>query len=403
MIDAYTIGITLALEDGVSDGIATIRRDLAGLDAAVAESTARLLTLRKLAADLAIPMAQAGPPQGTAVFAPPIYRPAPMSLTVTAEQQSAEPAAVAMPAPVAPPQAAEAVRTPEVPPGAQSAARPEPPIEVSPATPPAAGRAVSKPAPTAPMVTRGPAVRDVPLVERPVPASVSPMMKPMVPPQVPPAAPQTNGGQSPDYAAIARLLAPRMPAAPPAVPPDIDRAVLEPHARELPSTQTISAPKAMPSHQRLPLVASRVVPKVASPASAPSPRQPTIAPIVPVPVPPPQQPTGRLSYAAVPSQSSLTAAASAALWPSAPIAQPQSPRASTPARSDEARKPSTPTGAADPAPVDSPPHAELHLDGAVLGRWVTRHLERQVTRPQAGATGFDPRMTPSWAGAPIGN
>jgi hypothetical protein len=58
---------------------------------------------------------------------------------------------------------------------------------------------------------------------------------------------------------------------------------------------------------------------------------------------------------------------------------------------------------ADLRQSDPPAFAEIHLDGAALGRWVTRHLERQITRPQAGATGFDPRMTPSWAGAPIGN
>jgi hypothetical protein len=71
-----------------------------------------------------------------------------------------------------------------------------------------------------------------------------------------------------------------------------------------------------------------------------------------------------------------------------------------------------PTDTANPQPVvpsvdtseaNRPTHAELHLDGAALGRWVTRYLERQVTRPQAGATGFDPRMSPNWAGAPIGN
>ncbi len=32
MIDAYTIGITLALEDGVSEGVVAIRHDLAALD-----------------------------------------------------------------------------------------------------------------------------------------------------------------------------------------------------------------------------------------------------------------------------------------------------------------------------------------------------------------------------------
>jgi hypothetical protein len=58
---------------------------------------------------------------------------------------------------------------------------------------------------------------------------------------------------------------------------------------------------------------------------------------------------------------------------------------------------------ADPREPDRPAYAELQLDGAVLGRWVTRHLERQIIRPQAGGTGFDPRMSPSWTGAPIGN
>ena len=32
MIDAYTIGITLALDNGVAAGIAAIRQDLAALD-----------------------------------------------------------------------------------------------------------------------------------------------------------------------------------------------------------------------------------------------------------------------------------------------------------------------------------------------------------------------------------
>ena len=41
MIDAYTIGITLALNNGVADGIAAIRRDLAALDRAVDASAGR--------------------------------------------------------------------------------------------------------------------------------------------------------------------------------------------------------------------------------------------------------------------------------------------------------------------------------------------------------------------------
>jgi hypothetical protein len=82
MIDAYTIGITLALEDGVSEGIVAIRRDLAALDAAVADSAARLLMLRKLAAGLAVPKPTAEITQTAALFAPAAGRPQPVAAPV---------------------------------------------------------------------------------------------------------------------------------------------------------------------------------------------------------------------------------------------------------------------------------------------------------------------------------
>lgn len=52
MIDAYTIGITLALDNGVATGIAAIRQDLAALDRAVATSTLGLLAMRRLSENL---------------------------------------------------------------------------------------------------------------------------------------------------------------------------------------------------------------------------------------------------------------------------------------------------------------------------------------------------------------
>ena len=48
-IDAYTIGISLALNNGVSDGIAAIRRDLDALDRAVTASRPGLVHLRQAA------------------------------------------------------------------------------------------------------------------------------------------------------------------------------------------------------------------------------------------------------------------------------------------------------------------------------------------------------------------
>jgi hypothetical protein len=69
----------------------------------------------------------------------------------------------------------------------------------------------------------------------------------------------------------------------------------------------------------------------------------------------------------------------------------------------EPAQPVAATASSETQQADRAPAADIHLDGTVLGRWVTRYLEREVNRPPAGATGFDPRMTPSWSGAPIGN
>ncbi len=38
----------------------------------------------------------------------------------------------------------------------------------------------------------------------------------------------------------------------------------------------------------------------------------------------------------------------------------------------------------------------IHLDGNMLGQWVTRHLEQSLSLPNRGPTGVDPRVTPAW-------
>ena len=52
MVDAYTIGITLALDNGVSAGLETIRRDLVTLNGAADGSATRLIHLTRAATDL---------------------------------------------------------------------------------------------------------------------------------------------------------------------------------------------------------------------------------------------------------------------------------------------------------------------------------------------------------------
>ncbi len=41
----------------------------------------------------------------------------------------------------------------------------------------------------------------------------------------------------------------------------------------------------------------------------------------------------------------------------------------------------------------------VYLDGMLVGRWMEERLARAAGRPSGGATGFDPRMGPSWPGA----
>ena len=45
-----------------------------------------------------------------------------------------------------------------------------------------------------------------------------------------------------------------------------------------------------------------------------------------------------------------------------------------------------------------PTRGDVFLDGTRMGRWVSDNLAREATRPQAGNTGFDPRIGPTWPG-----
>jgi hypothetical protein len=44
---------------------------------------------------------------------------------------------------------------------------------------------------------------------------------------------------------------------------------------------------------------------------------------------------------------------------------------------------------------------DLYLDGTALGRWITTHLERELTRPNPGTTALDGRTIAPWPGSPI--
>lgn len=53
-----------------------------------------------------------------------------------------------------------------------------------------------------------------------------------------------------------------------------------------------------------------------------------------------------------------------------------------------------------PEAADEPRQGLLILDGTQLGRWIMDRIARQASRPVAGTTGIDPRISPTFPGAP---
>ncbi len=50
-----------------------------------------------------------------------------------------------------------------------------------------------------------------------------------------------------------------------------------------------------------------------------------------------------------------------------------------------------------------PTEGDVFLDGDRVGRWMARHLARELGGPAASGTAFDPRVGPAWPGALHGN
>ncbi len=77
-----------------------------------------------------------------------------------------------------------------------------------------------------------------------------------------------------------------------------------------------------------------------------------------------------------------------------PGAAPAGPQAAPRLASGSAA--AAPVGA---APSSGPVQGDVYLDGARVGRWMSNRLAREVERPQAGVTGFDPRLGAAWPGS----
>jgi hypothetical protein len=307
MEQVHTIGIRLALDDGVSAGMELMAAEMNALERALAG-------LERNGAAARVRMADVAP--------------------------AVEPTLVAMPESSVPASAPSRVREPALVPLPRAA----PPV--------------------APTMTERADVAKSPSVARP-----ASLVRVMVPTQaqVPPARPK---------------------------PPIAERAVSAP----LPA---IAAP-VMPAFPKVQVFASG--PETVRPVTAPSPVSARAAP----------QASPQRSVISA----ELVARRSVQRWPdgpvevlpAAPVWNPPKPPQPRPAASGAVDQKSAMRDAVvmtPPRPMAPPPAPEgrggpmggdVFLDGVKLGHWVVNTLGRMASRPQGGATAFDPRMSIAWPG-----
>ena len=371
MIDAYTIGITLALNDGVSTGIASIRRELGMLGLAIAGSAAGLRTLHRLGQQLAVPA-----PTGMRREMPEGANPLRNARRRTVEQAAALEQGSK---PTGGFQVEGQVIGLNVVPSRVAAPESTPGGSFAPALTPAAGDPVEVPAAAA--VDRVPVA---PIAGR-VPDSVAQRQETQLL-----ASPATT-----DFAALGRSLSSAFAPA-----DDLARtARTEPIAAARVSNILMpGVPSSLPD----PVAPTGVAEPAASssdgvrlnlpgPPDVVGPSVPSRhAPIVSVPIvgdrSAPSAPAGEIGPATRPASAPVELPAR---LPSAPAA------ISSPSRLNAG---SDQSGAS----TRSPENGGLFLDGAQVGRWMFDTLAEHAIRPQMGFTGLDPRLTPVFPGAPSG-
>lgn len=341
MEDAYVIGIRLALENGVSAGLATVTADLSAIDAQVAKTEASLRRLAAVAAISTAAVSGAMRPETPAqlVKTPDISDPlkAPSAMAATAAKPAAPPILQIVQASPVAQGPHDSVGQPNVmvplqatPATSQTAA----PRDIWPdkllqphddrsATLTGASAAIaapqnSMPAPAAP-VTAGPRP-----FERAVPAT-------------------------PSSAQIDATIAAPQPSVQAPTPPMVPVAKHQDNApTTAPIRRTIEGSK--PAHPIAPL-----------PTQAPAQPQSPIAPT-------------RAIFQAT-TQPNPTAPSTNPMPSVAPQNQPA---------------------------AQGPISGDVYLDGSRLGQWMANHLARETARPPTGSTGFDPRMGIVWPGTQQG-
>ena len=189
----------------------------------------------------------------------------------------------------------------------------------------------------------------------------------------------------------AKQLPPAPAADPPPPPPRTTERVIETsqsHTREIATAEPLAAaapqaPPAPPGPQPISRLVERIVQRAAPVKDAPwspAPERPDMADPVVLPVLATRH-TEAAPVAARRQAAPIEPAPNQALAPQLAAALP------------------TLAPSAEPAQNGGGEGGAVYLDGALVGRWLSERLAREASRPGGGATGFDPRMGPSWPGA----
>ena len=337
MIDAYEIGIELALQDGISAGLDAIAKEMAALDAAVAGSSARLVTLTRTAQTAAATVAAVG-----GVRAKVVEPQAADTATPVEQKQETAPGAATLDVAAAPAAAGERVVQEAVAGETQatSAAASEPAREaVRPADMPSAAPIAGQNAEQA----------------RGEPDTRQTAMRPFVV-----AAPQVA---APAVAPIERPVTASAPRG---------AAVTEARPRDV-VADLIGAGRGSDAPARI--IPALDFGEVRADVASVTPFKP-VTPDVP--------PRERQDEAAVRDMPSRPAYV--------PVERGQA--SSAPMAGLFAESAAAPQGESDGR--DDGGGGTVVLDGRLVGHWLSERMARDAARPAAGATFFDSRQTPAW-------
>jgi hypothetical protein len=372
MSDVYEIGVSLALDEGVSAGIQKARRDMAELAGVLQFGGVSVQTLRETA-ERALRTPFWGRPETPPAVrieptTEPAWTPADRSDAAPKRPSANETATATIPMPVV--QAAPLAWPPALPPSAP-APREATPVERlrgidpegSPESPVAPAMAelviVAQPAPIAPQ-----AAQTVAAIEKF--AAPDPGTSAVTPP-----APLWRQSAPVDLLPEPAAWVPELPARPASLP-------LLTRIQQQPG---VSPPSPMPE------VAGYAVAAAAPGRPAPLPAPLPVSVLQGAGAPPAPGPAYAAPGAPASPQEDSPGAEAMGQMPMAPPTAPPS-------------RPAAPMSVSRPAP--GPNEGDVFLDGQLVGRWMSRFLNREAGRASSGPTGFDARRGQLMPGPTVG-